>query len=487
MKRGREDVCIPLRTAKQMNGKSFEFVPREVPHVKTEHRCICTPIPVPESKDVIEKSRRYEPVSMSGQPLVVWDHAEGYNVYDKYGNKWIDFSSGVMIANVGHGNPKVREAVRRVVEKPLLCTYLFPSEERADAAEAICSVSPIPNSKAFMLSAGTEAVETALKLARTYAHQKHGTEKNVVITFNGAFHGRTLGAQMLGGIPSLKTWIKNLDPDIILADFPNSYQHEWANPENPKFDEEEMFRKSILNCIEKAGVKPENIAGILTESYQGIFCCSLPVSYAKRLRAFCDQYDIVLFMDEIQTGFCRTGKMFAFEHYGIVPDLFTCAKGISGSLPMSAVVGRAEILDLYAANTMTSTHSGSPLAATATKASITYMLEHNLADAAAVKGEIMADFLKKLQKKYPNRIGYTGGMGMAQACTFVKNGSKEGDPDFAFAVTEKCIEKGLLFFAAVGAGITMKLVPPLIIPEAALLEGLAVYEEAIAEADAEME
>jgi len=467
-----------------MNGKTFEMKPKEVSPVNTKHRCICTPIPVPASAPIIESLRKHEPVSMSGQPLVVWDHAEDYNVYDKYGNKWIDFSSGVMIANIGHGNPEVQKAIMEVVEKPLLCTYLFPSEVRAKAVETIISVSPIPNSKVFMLSTGTEAVETALKLARTYAHTKHGLEKNVVITFNGAFHGRTLGSQMLGGMPSLKTWIKNLDPDIILADFPNGYVYDWANPESPDFDEDKMFA-TLLDTIEKAGVKPENIAGILTESYQGIYCHPIPVSYAKKLREFCDKYDIILFMDEIQTGFCRTGKMFAFEHYGIVPDLFMCAKGISGSLPMSAVVGRADILDLYAANTMTSTHSGSPLASAATAASIRYMLEHDLASASAAKGKVMADFLAGLKAKYPNRIGYTGGMGMAQACTYVKNGTKEGDPEFAFAVTEKCIQKGLLFFAAVGAGITMKLVPPLTIPMEALMEGLQVYEEAVAEADEE--
>ncbi len=468
-----------------MNGKSFEMIPRDVPKVHTKYRSIVTPIPVPESMPLIEDLRKHEAISMSGQPLVVWDHAEGANVYDKYGNKWIDFSSGVMIANVGHGNPEVCEAVRKCVDAPLMATYLFPSEQRAAAARAICSVSPIPNSKCFMLSSGTEAVECALKLARTYGHKVGGKEKNVVVTYNGAFHGRTLGSQLLGGMPSLKEWIVKPDEDIILADFPNAYLFDWANPESPDFDEDRMFQ-SLLDAIDKAGVKYENIAGILTESYQGIYCHMIPKSYAKRLRAFCDKYNIVLFMDEIQTGFCRTGKMFAFEHYDILPDIFTCAKGISGSLPMSAVVGRADILDLYAPNTMTSTHSGSPLAAAATAASINYMVKHNLADEAMRKGKIMGEFLQKLKAEFPNRIGYVGGEGMARACTFVKNGTKEGDPEFAFEVTQRCIEKGLLFFAAVGAGITMKLVPPLVIPDDMLQEGLDTYREAVAECDAEM-
>jgi 4-aminobutyrate aminotransferase-like enzyme len=168
--------------------------------------------------------------------------------------------------------------------------------------------------------------------------------------------------------------------------------------------------------------------------------------------------------------------------------MFTCAKGISGSLPISAVVGRRDILDLYAPNTMTSTHSGSPLAAAAANASIKYMVDHELDKEAERKGKFMQEKLEELQKKFPHRIGYVGGMGMARACTFTKGGYRcEGDPDFALLVTNKCIEKGLLFFAAVGAGITMKLVPPLIMPDDMLAEGMAVYAEAVAEADAEMQ
>lgn len=426
---------------------------------------------------------------MTGQPLVVWDHAEGYNVYDAWGNKWIDFSSGVMITNVGHANPEVRAAVQKVLDKPLMASYLFPTDERSRAAEAIVSVSPIPDSKAFMLSAGTEAVETAMKLARTYGHTKGGLDKNVLITFNGAFHGRTLGSQLMGGMPDLKTWIKNPDPEIVIGEFPNPYVNDWADENNPDYDEEKLLDLSFLNTLREAGFEPENVAGILIESYQGLYCCPIPVPYAQRLRAFCDKYDIVLFMDEIQTGFCRTGKFFCFQNYGMMPDLFTCAKGISGSLPMSAVVGRRDILDLYAPNTMTSTHSGSPLAAAATAASINYMKEHDLAAESARKGEYMGQRLRDLMEKYPHRVGHVTGIGLAWSCTFTKGGktSKEHDPDFTWIVSNKCIEKGLLFFASVGTGATMKLVPPLIIPDDALEEAMDVYEEAVAEADAEMQ
>ncbi len=465
--------------------RKYEMIPRDVPKVHTKHRTICTPIPVPESADIIERLRKSEPLSMTGQPLIVWDHAEDYNVYDKYGNKWIDFTSGVMITNAGHGNKEIRDAIQKVIDKPLLATYLFPTEERLAAAEAILSVCPIPDSKVFMLSSGTEAVECALKLMRTYAHTKHGKEKNVVVTFHGSFHGRSLGAQMLGGMPHLKTWIQNPDPDIIMADFPNPNIFDWANPNHPDYSEEGIL-DNFLQVIEKAGVKPENIAGVITEAYHGATCCRIPKPFIKQLRAFCDKYEISLFIDEIQAGFCRTGKMFAFEHYDIIPDIVTCAKGISGSLPLSAVLCRREMMDVYEPNTMTSTHSGSPLAAAATAASIKYLVDHKLDQAAEEKGKFVEECMAKIKEKYPHRVGWIGGMGLAQALELLKPNEKVGDVEFAFAVTNRCIEKGLLFFASVGAGFTLKICPPLTIPMDALEEAMLVIEEAIGEVDSEM-
>ena len=433
-----------------MNGQGFELESRETKRIETKHRRIVTPIPVPESFPLLREMAEYEPISNTGQPLIVWDHTEdGYKVCDPYGNKFIDFSSGVMITNAGHANPKIVEAIRKTLEKPLCAAYLHPTRERVEAAKAIVSISPIPHSKAFMLSAGTEAVECAFKLARTYGKLKGGPDKKVIVSFEGAFHGRTLASQMVGGQPTLKDWIGNLDPDIFQAPWPNGYDHKWADPDDPDYDEDKMF-KTLLDTICAHGVEYKNVAGILIESYYGNLCYPMPVAYAKRLREFCDKYDILLIMDEIQIGCCRSGKWFGFENYGILPDLFTTAKGLSGALPQSALVGRREIMDLYAPNTMTSTHSGSPICSAATTASI------------------------------------TGGMGMAQAVTFADPDTHEGHPEFALEVTKKCNENGLTFFAAVGAGITMKLTPPLTIPDDALVEGLEAYATAVSEADAIM-
>ncbi len=469
-----------------MNGVGFELEARETKAVETKHRKICTPIPVPESFPLLRDMATFEPVSNTGQPLVVWDHTEdGYKVCDPYGNKYIDFSSGVMITNAGHGNPAIIEAIKGMLDKKLLASYLFPTQERVDAAKELVSICPIPDAKVFMLSAGTEAVECTFKLARTYGKKKGGDKKKVIVSFEGAFHGRTLASQIVGGQPALKEWIGNMDPDVFQAPWPNGYEHEWANPNNPDFDEDKMFQ-TLLDTIDAHGVAYENIAGIIIESYYGNLCYPMPVSYAKKLRAFCDKYDIVLIMDEIQIGSARSGKWFGFEHYGILPDLFTAAKGLSGALPQSAVFGRRDIMDLYAPNTMTSTHSGSPVASAATAANIRYMKEINILEQAERKGKIMEEHLNALKAKFPHRIAYTGGMGMARACTFADPDTKEGQPEFALEVTKKCIEKGLVFFAAVGAGITMKLTPPLTIPEDALIEGLEVYAEAVAEADAIM-
>ena len=482
-----------------MNGVGFEFEPRETKRIETKHRRIVTPIPVPESKELLDEMKKYEPISNTGQPLIVWDHTEdGYKVCDPYGNKFIDFSSGVMITSAGHANPEIVEAIRKTIEKPLCAAYLHPTRERVEAAKAICSISPIPNSKAFMLSAGTEAIECAFKLARTYGQNVydwqdpekkafHGPDKKVIVSFEGAFHGRTLASQMVGGQPTLKEWFGDdiMSCQVFQAPWPNGYDHEWANPDAPGYDEEKMFQ-TLLDCIDAHGVEYKNIAGIVIESYYGNLCHPMPKYYAKRLREFCDQYDILLIMDEIQIGCARSGKWFGFEHYDILPDLFTTAKGLSGALPQSALVGRREIMDIYGPNTMTSTHSGSPVASAATAANIKFMKDNNLCEMAARKGKIMEEKLKALKEKYPNRISYVGGMGMAWAVTYAEPDTHVGRPEFALEVTKKCNENGLTFFAAVGAGITMKLTPPITIPDDALLEGLEAYETAVAEADAIM-
>ena len=463
---------------------TFDKICVDVPHVETKHRRICTPIPNKESIAMIEEMEKYETYSNMGQPLVIWHHTEdGYKVCDPFGNKWIDFSSAILITNAGHANPAIQEAVHKVVDKPMMAAYLFPTEERIEAARELISVCPIPDPKVFMLSAGTEACECALKLMRTYGAKKSPTKK-VIVTFKDAFHGRTLGAQILGGMPELKTWITNPDPDLFQAPWPNSYEYKWADPESPEYDEDKMFG-TFLETIDAHGVRYQDICGVMIESYHAPLCHPMPVSFAKKLRAFCDEHDALLCMDEIQIGACRSGKFWCFENYGMIPDMFTAAKGMSGALPQSAIFGRRDVMDMYGPQQMTSTHSGSPVASAATAANIRFLRDNRMWEVAAEKGKIIERRMKEIKKKYSNRVGYVGGIGMGWNIHFSIADKLIDQPEFTRAVITHCIEKGLMFSIPNNHGCSLRVVPPLTIPTDALEEGLDVLEEAIAQADAE--
>ncbi|MCX8081916.1 MAG: aspartate aminotransferase family protein [bacterium] len=447
-------------------GKSYPLIPKKVPYIETKYRRIKTEIPVPESIPVLEKLRTYEPISMSGQPLVVWDHAEGMNVYDNYGNKWLDFSSGVLVTNAGHSAPEVLSEIKRMLEKPLLHNYCFPSEIRAELVEKIASVSPEPLKKVFLLTTGAEAVECAFKLARTYGKKKN---KKVVISYEGSFHGRTLGAQMLGGLTGLKEWIVNPDPDIHHMPFPGE-----PRCKDRSFD---FFEKRL----KKLNINPKDVCAVISETYQGVSGALMPVEYAQKLRKWCDEHGVLLIFDEIQAGFGRTGKMFGFMHYGILPDIFCLGKGISSSLPISAVVGKKEYMDLYEPGTMTSTHTGSPLCCAAALGSIKTVERYKLVENAEKMGRVFEEELTRIYEKF-DCVQFLCGKGLVWGLQIGKKGTETPDPNTAFEIVGRCVEKGLLLFAPVGlGGGTIKINPPLIINEEAIREGCSVITEAIEE------
>ena len=190
-------------------GQEFDITPKTVPHVETRYRRIATPLPHPDSVPVLETLRRCEPVSMRGQPPLVWDRAEDICVFDKYSNRWLDFSSGVLVANAGHAAPEIRQAILDQVNRPLLHNYVFPSQERARLGEYILSLVPTGLNKVFFLTTGSEAVECALKLARAHGLATGGPRKIGLVGAERGFHGRTLGSQQAGGLPGLKQWIVN--------------------------------------------------------------------------------------------------------------------------------------------------------------------------------------------------------------------------------------------------------------------------------------
>ncbi|HOG49036.1 MAG TPA: aspartate aminotransferase family protein [Lentisphaeria bacterium] len=448
----------------------YNLTPQAVPLVNTKYRTIATQIPVPESLPVLAKLNAYEPISMSGQPPVIWDRAEGVNVYDRWGNKWLDWSSGVLITNAGHGHPDICAALRQAIDKPLLATYAFPHESRAELCEMLANTTPAGMDKVFLLSAGSEATENTIKLARTYGVRKYGPKKHVIVSFEGAFHGRTLGAQMIGGMSGLKDWIVQLPGGFVQVPFPDGFRCE-----DVSFD---LF----LATLAKTGVTPADVAGVITESYQGIGPNFLPDEYARELGQWCKANDVVLIMDEVQAGFGRTGKFYCWEHYDLVPDLVCCGKGITSSLPLSAVIGRNDIMDMYAPGTMTSTHSASPLPVVAAIANLKVIKREKLTERAAELDPVLGNGLDALAAKYPSRIGKSLHRGLVGSLLIVKPGTKEPDAASALAINERCMQKGLLMFAPVGlGGGCIKIAPPLTTPKDALEEGIAVLAESIAE------
>lgn len=408
---------------------------------------------------------------MQGQPPVVWDHAEGFQVYDKWGNCWIDWSSGVLITNAGHGRQEIVDAIVKQANSKLLTNYCFPSELRAELTQKLIDLLPAPLKKVFLLTTGSETVECAIKLSRAHAAKHHGREKNIIVSYEKAFHGRTLGSQQAGGIPALKEWIINLDPGFVQVPFPDGFR----TPDTSF----EFF----LASLESQGVKPSQIAGVILETYQGGSASFAPREYMQKMYEWTREHDIILTCDEVQAGFGRTGTMFGFEHYGIVPDLTTWGKGVSSSLPLAFVAGRTDLMDLFPPGSMTSTHTGNPVCCAAALASIDLVIKEGLVENSAKMGALLLEKLKDLQAKYPESIACVDGKGLVAGVACVKPGTTEPDADLAFQIVNSMMEKGVLLFSPVGfGGATIKICPPLCITEAALLESTAVLAECFAEA-----
>ncbi len=272
----------------------YDLTPVDVPRVETKYRTIKTKIPVPESIPIFEALLASEPQSMMGQPPVIWHKAEDFIIHDRWGNRWIDWSSCVLVANAGHGRPEIKEALRSILTQGLVASYVFVHEQRAELCGMLQSLAPDPETyKVFLLSTGSEATENCIKLAKTYALEKYGSRRKYLVSFQNAFHGRTMGAQLAGGMDKQKTWMVDRDPTFVQVPFPDGYKNE-----NTSFD---LF----LSTIREKGIAPDEIAGVMTESYQGVGPDFLPVEYAKRLEEFCRENDIVTDLRRGPGGFLQ--------------------------------------------------------------------------------------------------------------------------------------------------------------------------------------
>jgi len=453
--------------------KSYEFTtePQKVEFVNTKHRVIKTEIPPKETSKVFHRLKQFEPNSMSRELPVLWDRAIGYQVFDSSGNCWIDFSSGIFVTNVGHSHPEVVKSINDSLAKPLLHNYYFPSEIRAKLVEKIIKMTPSFLDTVFLLTTGSEATECALKIARING-KKNNEKKIGIISFDGSMHGKTLGALMMGGKKNEKHWIGYEDPNIHHIPFPFKDSCPWKNDEEHQCNEL-CFKKSMDFLSKKVDLS--TIAGFMIESYQGWGAMFYPKPFIDAIKTWSKENNVIIIFDEIQGGFGRTGKLFAFEHYGVEPDIVCCGKGISSSLPLSAVISRRELLDVDPS--LNSTHGGNPVCCAATLASLEVIEKENLVKESERKGKILQAELNRIQTKHKNIIHTVFGKGLLFAIHIRNSKTGELDVNLGDEILEKCMQKGLLMIRT-GTG-TIKIGPPLSIPDDALLEGIGVIEEVL--------
>lgn len=458
-------------------GFRFSTTPVAVPLVHTKHRRIATAIPVPESLPILDMIALYESANVKDQLPVVWDRAIGHQILDKWGNCWIDFTSTMFVTNVGHGHPDLVKAITRQAQQ-LLHAYSYPTEIRARYLEKLIAVTPPYLKKASLYSAGTEATERAVKLARYYG-RKSAKPRRVIVGWDGSFHGKTMGAQMMGGQHKDKSWIGHDDPHMVHLPFPYPWVVEGADITGAG-----LFHQH-LDLLSTRGVDLHDIVAFMAETYQGWGALFFPVDYVQEMRRWTGERDVLLVFDEVQAGFGRCGKLFGYEHYDVEPDLVCCGKGISGSFPLSAVLGRGDLIDLDPA--YTSTHGGHPIACAAGLANLEIFERENLVAESARKGEILRSVVQSWKRRFPGRIGPFYGKGLLFG-VFINNPQTEDpldvDIEFCDRIVERSMQKGV-FGIRTGRG-TLKIGPPLSIPDDALIEGLGAIEESIAELSSQL-
>ena len=457
------------------SSRHFSRKPVAVPRVETKYRRIVTSLPSPGSLPILEELERCEPRSLVAEQLpVVWDRAEGFQVFDKDGNCWIDFSSGIFVTNAGHGHPEIVRAIQEMAARPLLHNYWFSSEIRAKLVRKLVEISPRHLDMVILLSTGAEATECAIKLTRIHG-QKINSKKLGIVSLTYGFHGKTMGAQTAGGRPSGKEWIGVLDPNFHQIPVP----FRLGCP-----GESAVAEKSGRDCFEKGmeelrrqGVDLETIAGFILEPYQGWSAAFHPNDFVQAIREWATAHKALLIFDEIQSGFGRTGRLFAHEYFGVEADLVCCGKGISSSVPLSAVLGRRSLIDADAS--VSSTHGGNPVSCAAALKNLEIIQRDRLVEAAARVGAVLGAELEKIRARHPDFISYVLGRGLLWGIHLVNPETKLLDVRLGDLVTERAMQKGVLL-CRTGAG-TIKMGPPLCITEDAVIEGARVIGEAIDE------
>ncbi|MBL8707745.1 MAG: 4-aminobutyrate--2-oxoglutarate transaminase [Rhodospirillaceae bacterium] len=398
------------------------------------------------------------------------ESAKNAEIRDVEGRRLIDFAGGIAVMNTGHGHPKIVQAVKDQLDKfSHTCFQVTPYESYIRLAERLNKLAPGSSpKKTIFLTTGAEAVENAVKIARAH------TKRTGVIAFSGAFHGRTmLGMALTGKVVPYKVGFGPFPGEIYHVPFPD-----------PALKDGGAQSLKILETMFKADIAPDNVAAIIIEPVQGEGGFNIvPFEFMKALRELCTKHGICFIVDEIQTGFARTGKMFAHEHAGIEADMITVAKSLAGGFPLSGVIGKAEIMDAPAAGGLGGTYGGSPIGCAAANAVLDVMEEEKLVARANVIGKQMTDRLADMKKKnsFGNRIGDIRGLGAMVACDLVKaDGSP--DADLTKAVVNKAGENGLILLSCGVNGNVLRFLMPLTAEDKIIAEGFDILEKTMAQA-----
>ena len=405
---------------------------------------------------------------ISNQLPVFVARAENAELWDVEGRRYIDFAGGIAVLNTGHVHPRVKAAVAAQLEAfSHTCFMVTPYAVAVELAEKLNRLAPGSSpKKAIFVTTGAEAVENCIKIARAH------TGRSAVIAFGGGFHGRTFMAMALTGkVTPYKAGFGPMPGDVYHAPFPIPYHGV-------------SVRESLeaLEHIFKYDVEPARVAAIIVEPVQGEggFYVA-PPEFLQALRRLCDQYGIVLVVDEIQSGFARTGRMFAIEHSGIEPDLMTLAKSLAGGFPLAAVVGKASIMDAPGPGGLGGTYAGSPIACAAGLAVLEVIEFENLCARAEVIGATLTGALRELQREIP-AVGEVRGLGAMVAMELVRNRDPHApDAELTKALVKRAAEKGLVILSCGLYGNVIRFLVPLTAPDQIVREGLAIIAESLRE------
>jgi 4-aminobutyrate aminotransferase/(S)-3-amino-2-methylpropionate transaminase len=408
------------------------------------------------------------PRGVSNSLVVYAERASNAEIWDVEGRRYIDFASGISVLNTGHVHPKVQAAIAQQLQKfTHTCFQVTPYESYIALAEQLNALAPgATPKKTIFLTTGAEAVENAIKIARYH------TKRSAVIAFSGGFHGRTLACiSLTGKVQPYKAGFGPMLPEVYHLPFPMPF-HGVSTEDSLQ----------ALELLFKADVDPARVAAIIIEPVQGEGgFYAAPAELLRKLRALCDSHGIVLIADEIQSGFGRTGRMFAIEHSGIEPDLITIAKSVAGGVPLAGVIGKAEIMDAPVPGGLGGTYAGSPLACAAGLAVLEVMREEQLLKRAQEIGRFMSSRLKGLQVRFPC-IGEVRALGAMVAIELVKNARADApDAELAKALVQAAGRHGLVLLSCGMYGNVIRFLAPLTIPDALLKEGFHLFELALGE------